>query len=72
MVWQGMAIYQSNRIHHLNIWFFPDFLFGCGQYPAYDEFLERVKPEVEQAVTRLRHHASLVIFAGNNEGPSGN
>lgn len=45
-----------------------DFLFGCGQYPAYDEFLGRVKPEVEQAVIRLRHHASLVIFAGNNEG----
>lgn len=46
-----------------------DFLFGCGQYPAYDEFLERVEIEAEQAVKRLRHHASIVILAGNNEGP---
>ncbi|KAG8934638.1 hypothetical protein FRC02_009582 [Tulasnella sp. 418] len=40
---------------------------GCGQYPAYDDFLERLKIEAEQAVVRLRHHPSLVIFAGNNE-----
>ncbi|KAL1676287.1 glycoside hydrolase family 2 protein [Schizophyllum commune] len=45
----------------------PDFMFGCGQYPAYDSFLESVQEEAEQNVKRLRHHPSLVIFAGNNE-----
>lgn len=42
-------------------------MFGCGQYPAHDAFVDSVKLEAEQAVTQLRHHPSLVIFAGNNE-----
>ncbi|KAF8076338.1 glycoside hydrolase family 2 protein [Lyophyllum atratum] len=50
---------------HLLVW--QDFMFGCGQYPAYDSFLESVKVEAEQNVKRLRHHPSIVIFAGNNE-----
>lgn len=37
-------------------------MFGCGQYPTHDEFVESVKIEAEQAVRRLRHHTSLVIF----------
>ena len=39
-----------------------DFMFACGQYPAYEEFVELVKSEIEQAVVRLRHHPSLVIW----------
>ena len=38
------------------------------QYPAYDAFLANVKLEAEQNVQRLRHHPSIVILAGNNEG----
>jgi beta-galactosidase/beta-glucuronidase len=38
------------------------------KYPAYDAFLANVKLEAEQNVRRLRHHPSIVIFAGNNEG----
>jgi beta-galactosidase/beta-glucuronidase len=38
------------------------------KYPAYDTFLANVKLEAEQNVRRLRHHPSIVIFAGNNEG----
>lgn len=37
-------------------------MFACGQYPAYDEFVESVKAESEQAVIQLRHHPSLVIW----------
>jgi len=37
------------------------------KYPAYDSFLESVQVEAEQNVRRLRHHPSIVIFAGNNE-----
>ncbi|KAG6900940.1 hypothetical protein C0993_004377 [Termitomyces sp. T159_Od127] len=44
-----------------------DFMFGCGQYPAYESFLKSVEVEVDQNVKRLRHHPSIVIFAGNNE-----
>jgi beta-mannosidase len=32
------------------------------QYPAYDEFLDRLVPEVEANVKRLRHHPSVVIW----------
>jgi beta-mannosidase len=46
----------------LGILVWQDFMFGCGQYPAYDEYLERVKLEAEQNVARIRHHPSLVIF----------
>ena len=38
------------------------------KYPAYDAFVANVKLEAEQNVQRLRHHPSIVILAGNNEG----
>ena len=37
-------------------------MFGCGQYPAYDTFVQSVKEEAIQNVKRLRHHPSIVIF----------
>ena len=54
-------------------------MFGCGmvrgksraqadiQYPSYDRLNQNIKSEAEQVVSRLRHHPSVVIFAGNNE-----
>lgn len=45
-----------------------DFQFACGVYPAYPEFVESVKKEAEDNVLRLRHHPSIAIFCGNNEG----
>ncbi len=38
------------------------------KYPAHDAFVANVKLEAEQNVRRLRHHPSIVILAGNNEG----
>lgn len=68
----------------LGILVWQDFMFGCGQvsysfstrrrvlkkvkYPAYDAFVSNVKLEAVQTVQRLRHHPSIVILAGNNEG----
>jgi len=37
-------------------------MFGCGQYPAYDTFVQSVKEEAVQNVKRLRRHPSIVIF----------
>jgi len=37
-------------------------MFGCGQYPAYDTFVQSVKEEAVQNVKRLRRHPSVVIF----------
>lgn len=39
-----------------------DFMFACGQYPAYEDFVAEVKAEAEQAVLRLRHHPSMAIY----------
>ncbi|KAI0268237.1 glycoside hydrolase family 2 protein [Gloeopeniophorella convolvens] len=69
-VWGG-GIYEDDIFYNicdeLGILVWQDFMFGCGQYPAYDTFLATVKLEAEQNVQRLRHHPSIVILAGNNE-----
>ncbi|GJJ07590.1 hypothetical protein Clacol_001793 [Clathrus columnatus] len=61
-VWGG-GIY----VREMGILVWQDFMFGCGQYPAYDDFLKEIREEAEANVKRLRHHPSIVIFAGNNE-----
>ncbi|OCH90937.1 glycoside hydrolase family 2 protein [Obba rivulosa] len=69
-VWGG-GIYEADDFYdicdELGILVWQDFMFGCGQYPAYDSFTKSVEVEAEQNVKRLRHHPSIVIFAGNNE-----
>lgn len=42
-------------------------MFGCGNYPAYPEIRKSITDECEAQVKRLRHHPSIVIYAGNNE-----
>ncbi|KAI0315972.1 glycoside hydrolase family 2 protein [Amylostereum chailletii] len=67
-VWGG-GIYEHDAFYEicdeLGIMVWQDFAFGCGQYPAYDSFLDNVSVEAEQAVKRLRHHPSVVILASS-------
>jgi beta-mannosidase len=69
-VWGG-GIYEEQAFYdacdELGILVWQDFLFGCGNYPAFPEFLALVKREAEENVKLLRHHPSIVIWAGNNE-----
>ncbi|KAG5343088.1 hypothetical protein C0989_000078 [Termitomyces sp. Mn162] len=66
-VWGG-GIYENDVFYDIcDVLVWQDFMFGCGQYPAYDSFLKSVEVEVDQSIKRLRHHPSIVIFAGNNE-----
>lgn len=44
-----------------------DFMFGCSTYPGDPAFLRNVREEVKDNVRRLRHHASLLLWCGNNE-----
>ncbi len=44
-----------------------DLMFACSQYPSTDKFLENVQQEVDFQVKRLRHHASIVLWCGDNE-----
>ncbi|KAF9534884.1 beta-mannosidase [Crepidotus variabilis] len=69
-IWGG-GIYEHDDFYsicdELGLLVWQDFMFGCGQYPAYDSFVESVREEATQNVKRLRWHPSVVIFAGNNE-----
>jgi beta-mannosidase len=51
----------------LGILVWQDFMFGCGNYPAFPEILASIKDEAVANLKRIRHHPSIVIFAGNNE-----
>lgn len=48
-----------------------DFCFACTQYPQNDTSLaEEVRHEAKEVVKRLRNHASLALWCGNNENDS--
>ncbi len=49
----------------LMVW--QDFMFACALYPATKEFLASVKAEAEYQVKRLRDHACLALWCGDNE-----
>ncbi|KOS18019.1 Beta-mannosidase B [Escovopsis weberi] len=69
-VWGG-GIYEEQEFFdacdELGILVQQDFLFGCGNYPTWPEMLESIRREAEANVRLLRHHPSIVIWAGNNE-----
>jgi beta-mannosidase len=69
-VWGG-GIFEEQAFYdacdELGILVWQDFMFGCGNYPAFPEYLKLVKTEAEENVKLLRHHPSIVIWAGNNE-----
>ena len=44
-----------------------DMMFSCAHYPLDFEFEENITREIEDNVRRLRHHASLGLWCGNNE-----
>ncbi len=70
-VWGG-GLYEDDRFYDLcdeyGICIWQDFIFACGTYPAFDaDFMANVKAEAEDNVRRLRHHACLALWCGNNE-----
>ena len=44
-----------------------DFMFACANYDLTREFAENIQAEFVDNVRRLRHHASLGLWCGNNE-----
>lgn len=70
-IWGG-GYYESDLLYDkcdrdgILVW--QDFCFACQPYPFFDNtLLDNVKNEVEYNVKRLRHHASLALWNGNNE-----
>jgi beta-mannosidase len=44
-----------------------DFMFACAMYPGDNDFLDSVKNEVIDNVTRLQNHPCIALWCGNNE-----
>lgn len=44
-----------------------DMMFACANYRLTDDFVASIRREITQNVRRIRHHASLGIWCGNNE-----
>lgn len=69
-VWGG-GVYEEDVFYdvcdELGLLVWQDFLFACGIYPAHPDYLASVRAEAEANVKRLRHHASIVLWCGNNE-----
>ncbi|KAH3963733.1 hypothetical protein HBI37_166050 [Parastagonospora nodorum] len=69
-IWGG-GIWEEDIFYdicdELGVLVWQDFMFGCGNYPTFPSILQSIKEECVANVGRLRHHPSVVIYAGNNE-----
>ena len=69
-IWGG-GVYETDtfydRCDELGIMVWHDFMFGCALYPQTADFLEQTREEAEIIVKRLRHHACMALWSGNNE-----
>ena len=69
-VWGG-SVYPDDGFydfcdeHGIMVW--QDFALACAVYPQDEEFCKKIETEATAVVKRLRHHASLVLWAGDNE-----
>jgi beta-mannosidase len=73
-VWGG-GYYPEDMFYdlcdRLGLLVWQDFMFACGIYPADADFFENVRIEAVENVRRLRHHAALALWCGNNEMEQG-
>jgi beta-mannosidase len=69
-VWGG-GIYEHDAFYELcdeyGIMVWQDFMFACCAYPGSNDFLRNVADEARYQVRRLKSHASLTLWCGDNE-----
>ena len=69
-VWGG-GRYEADEFYdacdELGLLVMQDFLFACAAYPEDDDTVAEVTAEATEAITRLRHRASLAFWCGCNE-----
>ena len=69
-VWGG-GVYERNLFYDLcdkyGIMVWQDFMFACSMYPGDEAMLSSIRQEAEDNVKRLRNHACMALWCGNNE-----
>jgi beta-mannosidase len=64
--YEDEALFDACDELGLCVWL--DFKFACSSYPAFDAaFMESVRREARDQLVRLRHHACIAVWCGNNE-----
>ena len=64
-VYEDDYLYDFCDANGIMIW--QDFSHACAINPQTDEYCARFSVEVESVIKRLRNHASLIVWAGDNE-----
>ena len=64
-VYEDDAFYDFCDEHGIMVW--QDFGMGCAIYPQDDAFARKIYEEAVAVIKRLRTHASIVLWAGDNE-----
>lgn len=64
-VYESDAFYDFCDEHGILLW--QDFIMGCAYYPQDGRFRNALRSEAIAVIKRLRHHPSLVLWAGDNE-----
>jgi beta-mannosidase len=59
--------YFYDACDELGLVIWQDFMFACNVYQLTDDFAANVAEEVHQNIIRIRHHACLGLWCGNNE-----
>jgi beta-mannosidase len=69
-VWGG-GLYESDDFYELcdelGLLVWQDFAYACSYYPDDELACEAARREAEHVVRRLRNHASIALYCGNNE-----
>ena len=69
-VWGG-GYYPDDYFYdlcdELGLMVWQDFMFACAAYDLTEAFEENIRAEFRDNIRRIRHHASLALWCGNNE-----
>lgn len=69
-VWGG-GVYEDDAFYRycdeMGILVWQDFMFACQTYEVDEAFLATIRQEAIDNVKRLRNHACIAVYAGNNE-----